>query len=160
MIEFNLDTGKRTFHPLPSPHPLIDLPSLNARGLTAAEVDEAVRRNAERCPGGIEDKIVRQVVRDLPRHVFREMDHKALRELRRRALHFHLDARRPEVVRSSAAGSPGKRPSLVDTVRDKLRSRELPTDIDREALVELGLRYLREADAVETAALAPPSDAD
>jgi hypothetical protein len=88
------------------------------------------------------------------------MDHKALRELRRRALHFHLDARRPEVVRSSAAGAPGKRPSLSETVRVKLRSRELPGDIDREALVDLGLRYLREADAVETAALAPPSDAD
>jgi DNA repair exonuclease SbcCD nuclease subunit len=160
MIEYNLETGKRTFHPLPSPHQLIDLPHLNARGLTAAEVDEAVRRNVDRCPGGIDDKIVRQVVRDLPRHVFREMDHKALRELRRRAMHYHLDARRPEVVRSSAAGSPGKRPSLIDTVRDKLRSRELPADIEREALVELGLRYLREADAVETAALAPPSDTD
>ena len=160
MIEYDLETGKRVFHPLPSAHQLVDLPAVNARGMTAGEVDEAVQRNVERCPGGIEDKIIRQVVRDVPRHVFREMDHKALRDLRRRAMHYYLDARRPEVIRSSAAGAPGKRPSLLDTVREKLRSRELPADIDRDALVELGLHYLREADAVETAALAPPQATD
>jgi hypothetical protein len=39
-------------------------------------------------------------------------------------------------------------------VRDKLRGRVIPSDVDRDALVELGLRYLREADALETASLA------
>ena len=40
-------------------------------------------------PGGIDDKVVRLVVRDLPRHITRQLDHKQLREFRRRALHFH-----------------------------------------------------------------------
>jgi hypothetical protein len=33
-------------------------------------------------------------------------------------------------------------------VRDKLRARSITENIDREALVELGLHYLREADLV------------
>jgi hypothetical protein len=36
-------------------------------------------------------------------------------------------------------------------VRDKLRTRLLPGDVDRDALVALGLRYLEEADAVAAA---------
>jgi exonuclease SbcD len=84
----------------------------------------------------------------VPRHVARELDHKALREYKRRATHFHLDTRRPEILRQSASGAAGRRPSLADTVRDKLRTRLLPSDVDRDALVALGLRYLDEADAL------------
>jgi hypothetical protein len=90
-------------------------------------------------------------VRDVPRHVVRELDHKALREYKRRAMHFHLDTRKPEILRVVAGGAPGRRPSLAETVRDKLRSRLLPGDVDRDALVALGLRYLEEADAVAAA---------
>src|SRR5205823_232787 len=104
---------------------------------------------AEERDAGIDEKIVRLVVRDVPRHILRELDHKALRDYKRRALHFHLDTRRPEIVRpEKGEGGPGRRASLADTVRDKLRSRPLTENIDREALVELGLHYLREADLV------------
>jgi len=97
---------------------------------------------------------VRLVVRDVPRHILRELDYKAIRDYKRKALHFHLDTRRPEIVRpETGQAAPGRRASLADTVRDKLRSRVLTENIDREALVELGLHYLREADA-----LAGPAD--
>ena len=92
---------------------------------------------------------MRLVVRDVPRHILRELDHKALREYKRKALHFHLDTRRPEIVRpDKGQAAPGRRASLADTVREKLRSRVLTENIDREALVELGLHYLHEADLV------------
>jgi exonuclease SbcD len=84
----------------------------------------------------------------VPRHVAREIDHRVLRELQRRALHFHLDMRRPEVIRRDASGAPGRRPSLADMLRESLRSRVLTSDIDREALVDLGLHFLREAEQV------------
>jgi DNA repair protein SbcD/Mre11 len=45
-------------------------------------------------------------------------------------------------------GAPGRRASLADTVREKLRSRPLTENINREQLVELGLHYLREADSI------------
>jgi DNA repair protein SbcD/Mre11 len=124
---------------------------VSARGLTAAELDASIRGAVEKVPGGIEEKVVRLVVRDVPRHVVRELDHKALREFKRRAMHFHLDTRRPEILRVAAGGAPGRRPSLAETVRDKLRTRLLPSDVDRESLVALGLRYLEEADALSAA---------
>ena len=149
IIEHDLTTGAHTFHPIPPLRQWVDLPSLSGTGLSPASLDEAIRATVDNLEGGIDDKIVRLVVRDVPRHILRELDHKALREYKRRALQFHLDTRRPEIVRrENGEGAPGRRASLADTVRDKLRSRVLTENIDREALVELGLHYLREADLV------------
>lgn len=148
IVERDLATGAHTFHALPRSRALVDLAPVSARGLTAAELDAAIRRAVDGVPGGIDDKVVRLVVKDVPRHVVRELDHKALREFKRRAMHFHLDTRRPEILRVAAGGAPGRRPSLAETVRDKLRTRLLPSDVDRDALVALGLRYLEDADAL------------
>jgi DNA repair exonuclease SbcCD nuclease subunit len=147
-IERDLATGEHAFHPLPPSRPLLELPEIVARGMSAAELDAAIRATVEQAPGGIDEKIVRLIVRDVPRHIARELDHKALREFKRRALHFHLLAYKPDVQRHDVGGAPGRRPSLPDIVREKLRTRLLPSDVDREALVALGLRYLEEADAV------------
>lgn len=169
LIEHDLATGAHTFHDLPASRPLVELPPLSARGLAVGEVDAAIREAVESCPGGIDDKIVRLLVRNLPRHVARELDQKQLRDYRRRALHFHLDTRRPEIIRSVGTGGPGgRRPSLRDIVRDKLQARVLESDLAREALVELGLRYLddvarddaaRGEPAVEAVLQAPGPDA-
>ena len=149
IIEHDLATGTHKFHALAPLRPWVDLTPMSGAGLSPASLDEAIRDALDTCEGGIEDKIVRLVVRDVPRHILRELDHKALREYKRRALHFHLDTRRPEIVRpEKGQAAPGRRASLADTVRDKLRSRVLTENIDREALVELGLHYLREADLV------------
>lgn len=149
IIEHDLSTRKHKFHVIPPLRQWIDLPSLSGAGLSPASLDEAIRATVENFEGGIDDKIVRLVVQDVPRHILRELDHKALREYKRKALQFHLDTRRPDIVRPDAGqGGPGRRASLADTVRDKLRSRVLTENIDREALVELGLHYLREADLV------------
>ncbi|HJU73289.1 MAG TPA: DNA repair exonuclease [Gemmatimonadaceae bacterium] len=152
IVEFNLANGKRVFHPLRGLRTFIDLPPIVARGLSAADVDVQIRANVEQCPGGIEDAVVRQVVRDVPRHIAREFDHKAIREYKRRALHFHVDARRPDSPGPRSLG--GRRRSLSDIVRDKLHSRPLASDVDRNSLVELGLAYLTEATAREEGALA------
>lgn len=148
LIERDLASGKQTFHWLPVTRKIIDLPLVNARGLSAHDLDAAIAAAVEKCPEGIEGKVVRLVVNDVPRHVAREIDHQKLREYQRRALHFVLDTRRPDVVRQAAAGSgaPGRRPSLADTLREALRSRQLTSDIERDRLVELGAHYLREAE--------------
>ena len=148
IIEHDLATGAHEFHPIEPSRELVDLIPISAAGMAAADVDAAIREAIEGHPGGIDEKIVRLIVRDLPRHVARELDHKALREYQRRALHFMLDARRPEATRSSVSGAPGKRPSLADLVRDKLQTRTIDTTVSREALVSLGLHYLAEAERV------------
>ena len=147
MIEYDLTRRARTFHALASSRALVDLEPFSARGLSAADVDARIRDCIDCCEGGIDEKIIRLVIRDIPRHIARELDHQALRSFKRRALHFLLDTRRPEIIRVHGHGAPGRRPSLAETVREKLRSRVLESDIDREALVALGLRYLEEAEA-------------
>lgn len=145
-IEWDLDTGKQTFHPVET-RAVIDLPELDARGMTAAEVDDGIKSAMESAP--IDDAIVRLVASNVARHVARELDHKALREYKRRALHFHLDLRRPEVIRLHGHAAPGRRASLAELVRDGLRSRPIDSEIDREELVAAGLEYLSQAEAVE-----------
>jgi DNA repair exonuclease SbcCD nuclease subunit len=149
LIVHDLATGAHRFHAIEAPRAFVDLPVISARGLTAADLDTRIEAAVEGCRGGIDDKVIRLVVRDLPRHITRELDHRALREYKRRALHFNLDARRPDVLRLHGQAAPGgKRPSLAEIVRDKLQGRLLEGNIDREALVALGLRYLAEAETV------------
>jgi DNA repair exonuclease SbcCD nuclease subunit len=157
IVEHDLATGTHTFHPLQPSREFVDLPMVSARGLTTEEVNARIAAVVEACPGGIDEKVVRLVIRDLPRHITRQLDHKQLREFRRRALHFHLDTRRPEIIRSVGHGAPGRRPSLADFVRDKLRERMVPADVDRDALVTLGLRYLKDAEERDSPSAGLPS---
>jgi DNA repair exonuclease SbcCD nuclease subunit len=160
LIERDLTTGKQQFHPLPVARAVLDLPSLDGRGMSAADLDAAMQRAVARIPDGIDGKVVRLVVNNVPRHIAREIDHKALRELQRRALHFQLDTRRPEVVRpNKGSGAPGRRPSLAETLREALVARNLPAGVDRDPLVALGLRYLEEAERAEPLRELPGVDA-
>lgn len=154
-VERDLVSGRQTFHALPPARPLIDLPPVSGRGLVAAELDERIRAAVDECPGGIDDRIVRLLVRDVPRHIARELDHKAIREYKRRALNFQLDVRRPDLHRSqSASSAPGKRQMLdiKEIVAEKLRGRPIDSDLDRDALIQRAIAYLDEAQAVAAAA--------
>jgi DNA repair protein SbcD/Mre11 len=142
LIEHDLATGRHAFHPLPPSRDLVALPSFSARGRTAAEVDGEIRQRIDAVAGGIEDKIVRLVVHDVSRHTARELDYKAVREYKRRAMHFQLELRRPEVIRVIGSAAPGRRPSLKEIVRDRLQSRLLDADVNRDALIALGVAYL------------------
>lgn len=149
IIEQDIAAKTHQFHPIPPLRQWQDLAPVSGAGMSAAALDVAIREAVEGCEGGLEDKIVRLVVSDVPRHILRELDHRVLREYKRKALHFHLDTRRPEILRPKMGqAAPGRRASLADTVRAKLETRVLTENIDRGALVELGLHYLREADGI------------
>lgn len=154
-IEHNLQTGAHRFHPVTPSRPLLDLEQIDASDMGAAEVDSALRARVDSVAGGIDDRVVRAVVRNVPRHVVRELDHAALREYRRRAMHFHLDTRRPEPLRrkSTGEGAPGRRATLPELVQERLQERVIPSDLDREVLVTMGLRYLQQAEDAVTAAM-------
>ena len=154
-VERDIATGEHTFHVLDPVRQLIDLDPVRARGLTAEELDAKIKATVESCDGGIDDKIVRLVVFDVSRHIARELDHKTIRDYKRRALHFHLDLRRPDVFRIHASGAAGgPRVDLKDIVAEKLRFRTIDPDIDRAALIERATTYLDEASAIAVAA--PP----
>jgi exonuclease SbcD len=133
--------------------PLVDLPPIRVGHVTPAGVDALIREAVASVTGGIDDKIVRLVVRDITRPIARELDHKEIREYKRRALSFNLDLRAPEMRPREASGAPGRRPSLNEMVKEKLMTRPLDADIDRAVLVARGLEYLNEAQMVSL----PPS---
>jgi DNA repair protein SbcD/Mre11 len=155
-IERNLATGEHRFHLVPRARKLLDLPAIQARGLVPADIDARMRELVDKVKGGIDDQIVRLIVRDVTRQVARELDHRTIRDYKRRALNFHLDIRRPEVFRREAGqGAPsGRRIELREVVAENFRTRPLDADVDRVAFVDGGVAYLDEAQA---AAMAAPS---
>ena len=140
----DLATGEHRFVQVPMERRFVDLEPVNAHALAPADVDALVADRLAQVPGGLDDAVVRLLVLEIPRHVARDLDHKAIREYKRRALHFQLDTRKPELVRTrSASGAGGARPSLPMLVREKLESRVLGSDVDRPAFVALGMDYLQ-----------------
>ena len=152
-IEYDLASRTHKFHPLPLARRVVDIRQIEAAGMTSAELSDAICAAVDNCDGGIDDRIVRLIVRDVPRHILRDIDHRKIREFKRRALNFLLDARRPEPVRLEAAGgAPGRRASLAETVKSMLEQREVTPGIDRGALVSLGMFYLNEVERLAPAA--------
>ncbi|MBY0491511.1 MAG: DNA repair exonuclease [Gemmatimonadaceae bacterium] len=154
-IEHDLVSGAHHFHPVPPARPLLDLEPIDASGMSAADLDKAILARVDTAPGGIDDRVVRVTVRNVPRHIVRELDHAALRDYRKRAMHFHLDARRPDPIarRRSGDGGPGRRQTLHEVLAERLRERVLPAGVEREPLVTLGLQYLQQAEDAAMAAM-------
>jgi exonuclease SbcD len=150
-IEHDLATGAHKFHVVPLARRVVDLPPIQGASLSSAELSEAIAAVVESHPDGIENKIVRLIVRDVPRHVLRDIDHRKIREFKRLALHFLLDVRRPQPVRIDMSGAPGRRASLIETVKAMLETRDMTPGIDRQQVVDLGLHYLLEADRLAPA---------
>jgi len=153
-IEHDLVTGAHRFHTVTVSRRLLDLPRLDAAELTASELDARIAASVAAAGEMITDAIVRLVVTNVSRHVLRTLDYAPLRELRRRAMHFQLDARRPDVVETTAGHTaPGRRITLRDRLAERLRERPLAPGLDRDRLVELGLTYLTRAEEQVAAAL-------
>jgi DNA repair exonuclease SbcCD nuclease subunit len=133
---------KVEFRPVPGARRLIDLEPIDGRGREAEEISLLLRQRVERVPGGIEGQVVRQVVYNVPRLVARDLDHALIREYKSRALHYHLDVRRPPPRREVGVGSPGRGARLEEIVADFLKRRVLPPGMDRRRLIELAVQYL------------------
>lgn len=134
----DLETGDVTGQPVAPVRRVLDLPAVPGEGMTAGALDQVIAERVRAVPGGIADQVVRLVLRDVPRHVMRELDHTAIRALKAEALHFHLDIRRPEAHREVGMGAPGTRQTLPELVRSFLAHRPLPASVDRERFVALG----------------------
>lgn len=139
-----VDLERKTVEPrrIPLVRKVLDLKPIEARDLSAAEVDQEIGKRLGKIPGGLADQIVRLVVNDIPRHVMRELDHAAIRTAKATALHLHLDFRRPEIQRDSGSGAPGHRKTLPEMLHDFLERRPLPDRVNRERFVQRGMELL------------------
>lgn len=135
----DVDTGVPTFRPVPAARRVFDLDPIEAAGRNAADIDQMILSRIEGIKGGLADQIARLVVYNIPRHVGRELNHTALREYKARALHFHLDLRRPAEERPSGLVVAGQRVTLRQILTEYLHNRPLPAELDRDAYQRLGL---------------------
>ena len=159
------ETHSRTsrFHALET-RPVIDLPRIfDANQLTAEELNARIRKLVGGIKGGVEGKIVRLVIQDVTREQFKDLDHRSIREYKAQALHFHLDARRPQ-ARVIAQGS-----KRYQTLEEELQAFIMHTwhpstkEIDKQKVLDLAKNYLQQAgaaDAAEITALAAEAESD
>lgn len=138
----DLAAGTVTAMPVAPARRVLDLEPLLGAGLSAEQLDALVAARVAGVSGGIADQIVRLVIRDVPRHVARQMNYGAIREYRARALNFHLDLRPPESHRVVGVGSPGRRQTLPEVVRAYLQGRPLTAGIEREAFIRAGVELI------------------
>lgn len=162
IVERDLATGDHRFHLIEQPRTIVDLPAIDATGMTPTALTDAICATADACPGGIEDKVVRLIVRSVQKHVVRDLDHRTLRKLKARALNFLLDTRIPEEVGYAsvpAAPQRKKRLPLRDVVRGMLAEREMSPGVDRGELIDLAMHYLDEVDKIAPATADAPEEA-
>jgi DNA repair protein SbcD/Mre11 len=144
--------------------PVVDLPVFSARaadagagkgdgaGAPAGEwvapdvVDARIRAAVDSLDGGVARKVVRQVITDVPRELFRRLDHEQIRALKAEAVHYQLEARRPEPTRRTVAGA---RPRTLEEELAAFLADWEPGSpgIDRDRLLELGTAYLADPGA-------------
>ncbi len=142
-LTYDLIARRADFHEVGT-RPVLDLPRFSAAHLSAAEIDERIRDSVERVDGGLEGKMVRLVIDDLPRRLLRDLNHRRIRELKAEALHFHLDPRPPVMRAAGERTAKLLRRPLAEQVRDFLQEEwEISSGgLHRERLVALGTEYL------------------
>ncbi len=149
LVELSGGTPKVEFRPVQLARYFFDLAPLQGAGLSADELNVAIAERIDGLPGGAADQVVRQVVYDVQRTASRDLDHAAVREIKARALHYHLDLRRPPPTGPVGVDTEGKRQTLRDLLVDFLGRRPLETSIDRRELVALANTYMDRVDHIE-----------
>lgn len=142
-LVYSTRSGRAEFETVET-RPMVDLPRIEAGGLGSAELDETIRASVERIPDGLRGKIVRLVIHDVQRAVVRELNHKRIREWKAEAVHFHLDARPPEVRRRAGTNAPVRRQTLQEQVAAYIRKDWKLRDpkLEKEKLAEMGVSYV------------------
>jgi DNA repair exonuclease SbcCD nuclease subunit len=135
--------------PVAAARAVLDLPPIEAAGLEAGALQERLAARVAAVPGGITDRVVRLVARNVPRAVARALDHEAVRAWKADALHFQLDLQPPRPARAVGSGAAGRRQTLPDLVTEYLGRRPLPAEVDRERFVRRGAELVAEVERGE-----------
>ncbi|MCB0338754.1 MAG: exonuclease SbcCD subunit D, partial [Bdellovibrionales bacterium] len=90
-LEVDLISGIKTFHALTGLREVVDIPELDVADLDPAEIDDLIEEYFEAIPGGIDGKIVRIRLQNIPRETYRLLDHNRLKKWRQRALNIQIE---------------------------------------------------------------------
>lgn len=139
---------KVTLMPVPLARRVIELPAIDAMGLEPDAVSAQLAAQAT----DIEGQIVKQPLLNVTKAVGKALDYALIRRLKSQALHYHLAIQKAEEappIENVLLDATGHRRGLAEIVAHRLATMELPPDLDRQRLVELGAKYLTEAEDSE-----------
>jgi len=149
LVELSSGTPKVEFRPIQRARHFFDLAPIQGAGISADDLNVAIAERIDGLQSGVADQVVRQVVYDVQRATSRDIDHAAVREIKARALHYHLDLRRPPPAGPIGITVKGKRQTLRDLLADFLERRPLEASIDRRELVALASTYMDRVDHID-----------
>lgn len=145
-IVHDLETGTHRFVPIAVTRAFVELDAIDCAALTVEEIDAAIRVVVETVPGGIDGRVVRVVLRDMPSWRRRELNQQMLREFRLRALNFQVVTRAPETQGLTLdVRTPERRSTLQDTLAEFLTAYAIEPEIKRDAFVASGLKFFGRA---------------
>ncbi len=145
-LEVNLPTGKRTFHPLTSPREVVVLDPIDALDLTPETLMERIEEVVAGVPGGLEGKIARLHIGNITRETYKNLDHKALRALRAKALHLTLEVAFVQTYGDVKAVAQPGRGLLRDQLLDFSKTWDAP-GITSDDIAEVLGDYLSKVEA-------------
>ena len=140
---FDSETRRVEFVPVEPVRAPVPLPNIDARGLSGAEIGEALQRNAHWEDGAF--PMVRQCVLNCDPIARAEVPHNVRTELQARALHYQLDMfLAPREDKSDGDTTP-RGATLNDDWQSYAEERQLPLAIDRKEFIDTGHRLMKEA---------------
>jgi len=148
-IEFDLDAHELVaFHQIQT-RPVVDIHGVDAKGMTADQVNQMIRNRVAGVTGGCTDKIVRLVVENAYRSLRTDLDYSFLKQLRADALHFELQLMPPpDATSTGARGDRAARPLELEWA-EFAGAFDIPAGVRRDRLVDLGQEYLVKQSPVE-----------
>ena len=143
-LEVDLKNGKIVFHKVPT-REMVDLPEVDVTDLDQNQVFEKIEKILE--PEKIKDKIVRLKIKNISEHTYNLLRFRKINELKAQAFYSDLRFERKETEHQVLAlsSSIGR---LNQEFVEYLNSIPLE-NLDRNRLLDLGLKYLTENKAVE-----------
>jgi exonuclease SbcD len=138
-VEVDLDRGQVEFHELKT-REMIDLPSVDGKGLTATDIMANVRERAE--ADDLNGKIARLAINEVGADALRSLDLATMRRYGSDALHFEL-----KIERADAAIHAGVESTTIGTLASEYRrfvESMNASDERRRRLLELGAHYFVE----------------
>ncbi len=136
-VEVNPETKEVKFHPVPT-RDMIELFPIEAKELNQEQVIQEIERRIETEEVG--EKIVRLKVRNIQEHIYNSLDFHRIGELKSKVFHFDLKFEREEKEETSqvAGTSIGK----LNLEFKEFLKRVPVENLQKDRLLELGLRYL------------------
>lgn len=145
-LEVSLPTGKRVFHPLTSPREVVVLEPIDAAGLEPHRLMDRITESVEGVNGGVEGKIVRLSIVNVSRESYKNLDHKALRALRAKALNLTLDIMfMSNTTEIQSLAQPGKG-LLKEQLVEFSKSWEVP-GVSHSEIADVLTKYLGQVEA-------------